>query len=210
MREGIRSYLGKREGYEIVGEAGNGQEAIDKALSLQPDVIIMDCNLPAVDGLEATRRVRQIMPAVRVLVLILRNRGDLLLRAQTAGAHGCLTKDSAPGDLIHALESLREGRLFYPASFTQAPNAKSEGKTKGSLTARQTQVVQLLAEGLSNKEAASHLGISVRTVEKHRENILGALGMHNLADLVRFAVGEGLVSVNPAPGKNNAHPTGQR
>jgi DNA-binding NarL/FixJ family response regulator len=197
IREGIRFYLRNSQDFEVVGAAEDCQGAIDKARDLNPDVIIMDVSLPAVDGLEATRRVRALMPSVKILVLTTQHRGDLVYRARTAGASGCLAKDCSPPELLEALEAVSRGKAFYPSSHQprQRKNS-SDQKLKAGLTQREVQVLTLLGEGLSNKAVADRLGISIRTVEKHRENILETLGMHNIADLVRFAVGEGLVKLS--------------
>jgi DNA-binding NarL/FixJ family response regulator len=197
IREGIRFYLRDNQDFEVVGAAGDGPEAIDKARDLQPDVIIMDLSLPAFDGLEATRRVRQIMPAVKILVLTSQHRVDLAYRAQTAGALGCLGKNCPPPQLIEALETIKSGKPFYSTSSGNPRKPFTQSDHRTQLTQRELQVLTLLGEGLSNKEVSARLGISIRTVEKHRENILETLCMHNIADLVRYAVAEGLVKVVP-------------
>jgi DNA-binding NarL/FixJ family response regulator len=195
IREGIRFYLRNHDDFEVIGEAVDGLEAIDKAARLRPDLIIMDLSLPAMDGLETTRRVRQIMPSVKVVMLAVQNRGDLVFRAQTAGALGCLTKDSSPSHLLQALEAVQRGKSFFPSRPAANRKSASGDTPRTYLTERELEVLTLLGEGHSNKQIADRLGISIRTVEKHRENILQALGMHNAADLVRFAVSEGLVKV---------------
>jgi len=196
-REGIRSSLRNHEQFVVVGEAATREQALEQAQQSRPDIVVMDLNLPVVDGLQLIRSLRQKMPEVKPLVLIPQHRGDLLLRAHAAGAAGCLGQDSSPRQLITALAAVY-GEVPAQPGLLGAPQKSNGNGARTQLSFREVQVLTLLGDGFSNREVAGRLGISVRTVEKHRENILETLGMHNIADLVRFAVGEGLVKVTPA------------
>jgi DNA-binding NarL/FixJ family response regulator len=196
IREGIRFFLRENDSFAVIGEAANGEETINQAVQFHPDIIVLALNLPVIDGLEAAQRVRQLMPWVEALVLLQHPHRDLLCRVQAAGVRGCLAKASSPIELTIALETIRQGRPYYPADL-----ARTRTKTftvahpLALLSDREVQVLTMLSDGLLNKEVAARLGISVRTVEKHRENILDSLGLHNIADLVRFAVSQGLTQV---------------
>jgi DNA-binding NarL/FixJ family response regulator len=195
-RAGLRD-LFTRPGWTICAEAANGREAVALAEQYRPDIVIMDIVMPELNGLEATRRIHRVLPRTEILLLSLHYSDELVRQAVDAGAHGYVLKSDASKDLLSAVKALVEHRPF----FTSAANevlikgfVDQHVKTDVSfpihktLTSRQREIVQLLAEGKSSKEVASTLGISAKTAETHRSNIMRKLGMHSVSELVRFAV----------------------
>jgi DNA-binding NarL/FixJ family response regulator len=196
VRRGLRELLEAQPGWQVVAEARAGREAVAEAVRTRPDVAVLDVALPELDGLEATRRIRGVLPATEVLALTARPSEWELRAALLAGARGYLPKSDADNRLVAAVAALAEHRSYFtdeiPAELLDAvvrdaaaPGERAEG---GALTAREREVVQLLAEGRGNKEAAEALGISVKTVETHRAAVMRKLGLGSLAELVRYAV----------------------
>ena len=196
VRRGLRALLETRPGWEVVGEAVTGRQAVEEARRLVPDVVIMDITMPEMNGLEATRQVRKEVPEIEVLVLSVHDSEQLVREVLEAGARGYVLKSDAGRDLVAAVESLRQHKPFFTAKvsemmlegFLKGGTADAHKTSSGVLTARERQIVQLLAEGKSNKEAADVLGISVKTVETHRSHIMTKLNLHSMSDLVRYAV----------------------
>ena len=196
VRRGLRALLETRPGWEVAGEAVTGRQAVEEARRLTPDVIIMDITMPEMNGLEATRQIRREIPEVEVLVLSVHDSEQLVREVLEAGARGYVLKSDAGRDLVAAVESLRQHKPFFTAKvsemmlegFLKGGAADTHKTASGVLTARERQIVQLLAEGKSNKEAADVLGISVKTVETHRSHIMAKLNLHSMSDLVRYAV----------------------
>lgn len=209
VREGLRRVL-DAPGFEVVGEAASGAEAIAAAERLTPDVVVLDISMPDGNGLSSVARIREVSPASRVLMLSVHQGAEYVQRAERNGAHGYLLKDTTPGELRHAIQSVHDGINFFSrvASTSPAlmeddaerpagPNTESSAGTPGalgSLTGREREVLVLIASGNSNKATASELGISPRTVESHRDSLMRKLGVKNLAGLTRIALESGLIS----------------
>jgi DNA-binding NarL/FixJ family response regulator len=196
VRRGLKSVLSSRRGWTVCAEAPTGREAVALAADHRPDIVVMDIAMPGLNGLEATRRIRKALPKTQVIILSLHYSDQLVREVIDSGARSYLLKTDASNDLINAVEALANNRSFFtsgaaqilidgfckPASATQAPLMRK------SLSAREREIVQLLAEGNSSKEVAVALGISVKTAETHRANIMRKLEMHSVSELVRYAV----------------------
>jgi DNA-binding NarL/FixJ family response regulator len=201
VRRGIRALLESQSGWEVVGEATTGREALELAKRLQPDIVIMDLSLPELNGLDATRLILKEAPRSEVLVLTMHHSEELARNVLQAGARGYVLKSDADENLIAAVESLRQHRPFLTSAVTEfvlddylrrGPEG-DEAAAFPALTARERQIVQLLAEGKTNKEAATALGISVKTIEAHRANLMRKLRLRSVSDLVRYAVRNNIV-----------------
>lgn len=185
---------------KIVGEAADGDEALRKTHELEPDVVLMDVNMPRMDGLAVTELLRRETPKVKVLVLSMHNNQEFIFRIIQAGAHGYISKEAPPAELMRAIESVVAGEPFFTPEIAKAALnhlVSSGGKKEpfAQLTNREREVLALIAEGQSNKEIANRLGIGVRTIETHRERIMRRLGIHSVAGLTKFAIANGLVSL---------------
>jgi DNA-binding NarL/FixJ family response regulator len=196
VRRGVRSLLESRPDWEIAGEATTGREAVEQAGRLQPDVIVMDLSLPELNGLDATRQILKESPRSEVLVLTMHHSEELARDVLQAGARGYVLKSDADQCLIAAVESLGSHRPFLTSTVTEfvlddylsRGDSLDRGETHTPVTARERQIIQLLAEGQSNKEAAAALGISVKTIEAHRANLMRKLRLRSVSDLVRYAI----------------------
>ncbi len=191
IRKGLRTLIEER-GWRVVGEAANGREAVDQAARLQPDLVVMDLSMPVLNGLDATPLILKTVPHVRILILTMHNTEELVQKTLQAGGHGYVLKSDAERDLVTALEAVLQNHTFFtPAvSGIMGDYMRHESAAPGiaSLSPRERQIVQLLAEGGSNKEVAASLGISTRTVENHRARIMRKLQLRSLSDLVRHAI----------------------
>lgn len=197
VRRGIRALL-EDAGYDVVAECADGHEAVEAALRLQPDVIVIDLSMPRLNGFEATRRIRSACPASEVLVLTVHESDQVVREVLQAGARGYVLKSDAGKDLVTAIESLSEQRPFFTAKVSNIvlegylglspmkPTQDATGLT--SLTAREQEVLQAIVEGKTNKEIADQLAISIKTVETHRSNIMRKLKVRSVVDLVRLAI----------------------
>jgi DNA-binding NarL/FixJ family response regulator len=199
VRESLVGLLQADGDVQVVAQAANGVEAVEKSLQLRPDVVVTDLSMSGLGGLEVIRRLRDALPATRVLVLTMHQENEYVLQAVRAGASGYLVKDSAASELLAAVRSLHAGRAFFGP---QAANALAEqlqhpgrgvDDPYGRLTAREREVLHLIAEGMTTKEVARRLGIGVKTAENHRGHVLAKLGLRNTAELVRYAIGKGLL-----------------
>jgi DNA-binding NarL/FixJ family response regulator len=197
VRAGVRSLLESQPDCEICGEAITGHQVVALARQLKPDVAILDISMPELNGLEATRQIRMVAPTVQVLILSVHESEELVREILNAGAHGYVLKSDAGRELTAAMQALRKHETFFTSRVAQIAlrayrNKKPAVDTTPSpgdvLTPREREVLQLLAEGRSNKETASSLEISVMTVETHRSNIMHKLGAHSVAELVHYAV----------------------
>ena len=201
VRRGVQSLLEGHPRWKVCGEAVEGADAIAKAKRLRPDVVIMDITMGPMNGLEATREILKVLPKTKVLVLTMHESEQVVREVLNAGAHGYVLKSDADRDLVDALETIEQGKTFYTSKVSQMvlgaylhrqPGAEDEDES-GVLTPRQREVVQLLATGKSNKMVAVMLGISVKTVETHRNTIMHRLKFRSFSDLVRYAVREHII-----------------
>ncbi len=201
--EGIRSCLISNAQFQVVGEASNGREAVDKAKELTPDVVIMDISMPVMNGLEATRYLRKSVPSTKVLILTMHEKREFSGQILHCGARGCVSKNTSPNELVQAIERIHQGDTFFNPSVTDAilknylEDAAQPKTTRAlDLSLREREVLTLIAEGWSNKEAANTLGVSVRTVEKHRERIMAKLNLRSVVDLTKYAIANQMVQVS--------------
>ena len=200
MRAGLRSLLKELGGVEVVGEAGEGHEALRLVAELRPDVVLLDISMPGLGGLEVAARVVREHPDTKVLVLSMHRNEEYVLEALRAGAAGYLLKDADAVQLELALRAVARGdRYLDPAVSATVINALKEGAPSaggpyGRLTPRQREILQLIAEGNSTKDIARKLDLSIKTVETHRAKLMRRLGVHHVAGLVRYAIRVGLVS----------------
>jgi DNA-binding NarL/FixJ family response regulator len=197
VRRGIITCLAQKERLTIVGEAADGVEALRKAKELLPDIILMDIDMPRMNGLEVTELLRRELPNVKVLILSMHSNSDYVLRIIEAGASGYVLKEASQEELVRAIETVDSGKTFFSpkvASVTLNQFVRRHGQaTPAQLTKREREVLVHLAEGLSNKEVANVLGIGVRTVETHRERIMAKLNIRSIAGLTKFAISKGLI-----------------
>jgi two-component system nitrate/nitrite response regulator NarL len=198
-RIGIVKCLANDAHLVVVGEAADGKEALAKAKALSPDVVLMDLEMPKLDGLAATQALRSENPEIKVLILSMHKNSQYLVGMLKAGAYGYVSKEASPKELIRAIETVGAGEGFFGLGVTQVTlnqMVKNNEPTPGSkLSLREREVLAWIAEGLGSKEIASRLGLGVRTVETHRQNIMRKLNIHSVAGLTRFAIAEGLVSL---------------
>lgn len=196
VRKGLRTLLESRAGWEICAEAVDGRDAVEKALKLKPDVAVLDIGMPLLNGVEATRHIRKSSPSTEVLILTMHESDDLVQQVVEAGARGYILKDDADRVLLAAVEALRLHKPYFSTrvsgvvSSEELSEAGVDGTktTRSRLTPREREILQLLAEGKSNKEIAALLGISVNTAEAHRANIMLKLDLHSITELVVYAV----------------------
>jgi DNA-binding NarL/FixJ family response regulator len=197
VRTGLRALLESKTGWQVCAEAANGREAVEKAGQLKPDVAVLDIGMPLLNGVEATRQIRKLSPKTEILILTMHDSELLVQEVLGAGAHGYILKDDADRNLIAAVDALcrhkpfLSSRVSEAASKTPLPHGDGSASNRTSrsrLTPREREVLQLLAEGKSNKEVANILQISVKTAETHRANIMLKLDFHSVTELVRYAV----------------------
>jgi DNA-binding NarL/FixJ family response regulator len=193
VRRGFRRMLEDEPSFQIVGEASDGQEAIDRASELRPDVIVMDCALPQVNGIEASRQILQKQPNIGILMLSMHSEDTLVRQALDAGAKGYILKNAMDLDLVSAIKKIAAGNTVLDPQLTRGHALK--GERDAGLTPRELEILQHIVGGKSNKEIALELKLSVNTVSVHRANIMDALGMHKTAELVVYAIRNGLVSL---------------
>lgn len=195
VRQGLKSLL-EREGFQVVAEASDGQEALCHVKSLQPDIAVMDISMPTLNGLNAAREVRRASPKTKTILLTQHNESQYISEALEVGVKGYVLKNQVASDLLLAIRQVSRGQVYLSPGVSnavmQAYHSKSE-KTKSPLTVRERQVLQLIAEGKSTKDVASLLGISVKTAESHRTRLMQKLDIHETASLVLYAVRNGIV-----------------
>jgi DNA-binding NarL/FixJ family response regulator len=209
VREGIRQVLSAEAGFDVVGEAANGALAVEQAVTLRPDVIVLDLTMPVLPGLEAAARIHGRAPGVRILVLSIHDRGEYVQECIRAGAQGYLRKDSAPSELRRAVRTIYEGGSFFStpvleslstALHNEARDRERQSRLAG-LTTREREVLVEIARGRTNKEIARAFGISVRTVESHREALMRKLDVHGVAGLTRLALDARLLTDPERPSR---------
>lgn len=203
VRRGVRALLESQPGWEVAAEATTGREAVDVAKRLQPDIVVMDLSLPELNGLDATRQILKESPRTEVLVLTMHHSEELARNVLQAGARGYILKSDADESLIAGIESLRQHKPFLTPKVTEfvlddylrRADEQGDDAPHTPVTAREREIIQLLAEGRSNKEAAAVLGISVKTIEAHRANLMRKLRLRSLSDLIRYAIRNKIVQV---------------
>jgi two-component system response regulator NreC len=204
FRQGITKLLEEESDMNIVGEAADGREAVQKATELKPDVILMDIAMANLNGLEATKKIKKVLPSARVIMLTMHKNEEYILQSFQAGASGYILKEGAVEELVSAIRSIYQDKSFLSPTISKtlidAYLRKMEtGKTETPfdlLTDREREVLQLIAEGYTNREVAKALFISVKTVEAHRAHIMQKLNIHDIAKLVKYAIQKGLVDLN--------------
>ena len=199
VREGIRHVLSDPGDFEVVGEASGGKDAVSLARSLRPDVVVLDISMPDINGLEAARQLRLLDPPPSILILSIHDHSEYVRRSIEAGAQGYLRKDSSPRELRNAIRAVHEGGTFFSAPAARhlmdalARGSAESADNGDTLTPRERDVLVEIARGFTNKEIAATLGVSVRTVESHRESLLRKLDVRGTAGLTRFAIAAGLL-----------------
>ncbi|HEX5422715.1 MAG TPA: response regulator transcription factor [Candidatus Acidoferrales bacterium] len=193
VRRGFRRLLEDEPDISVLGEAGDGDEAIRLARQLKPQVILMDCALPGTSGLIATKKILEELPGAAVLMLSMHSEDTLVRQALDAGACGYVLKNAVDLDLAAAIRKVAAGEEVLSPQLARTETLK--GERQGALTARELEILQLIVDGKSNKEIADKLGLSVNTVSVHRANIMDALGIHKTAELVVYAIRNGLVNI---------------
>jgi DNA-binding NarL/FixJ family response regulator len=194
VRAGLRALLESRAGWEVCAEASDGREAVEKAGKHKPDVAILDIGMPLLNGVEAARRIRKISSESEILILTMHESDDLVQQVVEAGARGYILKDEADRVLLSAVDAVRQHKPYFSTRVSLAAQASdgdsgdSSRPPRSRLTPREREILQLLAEGKSNKDVANLLGISVNTAEAHRANIMLKLDLHSLAELVVYAI----------------------
>ncbi|MHB8654122.1 MAG: response regulator [Terriglobia bacterium] len=204
VRRGIRAVMEAQSEWEVCGEAPTGRGAVEKAKQLKPDLVILDISMPDLNGLEATRQILKAIPKIEILILTIHESEQVEREVLAAGAHGYILKSDDGQDLVAAVESLRRHRPFFTTRVTKMVlenylrtgiHSQEVGLGRSSLTPREREVAQLLAEGNSNKEVAAMLGISFKTAESHRANIMRKLSFHSLSELVHYAIRNNMVEL---------------
>jgi DNA-binding NarL/FixJ family response regulator len=208
VRQGLRALLLAEKDIEIVAEAETGRQAVQFASKLSPDVILMDVAMPLVNGLEATSQIIKNTPRAKVLVLSSYADEDSVQQLIEAGAAGYVIKQTAANDLIQAIREVHRGKSFYSSTIARRfrdqlqerfLNGKSVRNSLTLLTPREAEVLALIAKGQPNKQMAAELGISIKTIEKHRQQVMNKLNIHDIAGLTRYAITKGIVAPAPAP-----------
>ncbi len=203
VRSGLRLLLEAQPDLVIVGEAENGEEAIRRTAELQPDVVLMDIEMPGMNGIEAARRIKVQSPGTSVLALTMYEDDQYFFEMLRAGASGYVPKRAAPDELASAIRAVSRGEVFIHPSlagrlvqdYLQRRDVEVQEQAAGDLTPREQEVLTLIAQGLSNNEIADQLVISAKTVDRHRENIMRKLNLHNRVDLVKYALRKGLIDL---------------
>ncbi|MCH7600256.1 MAG: response regulator transcription factor [Myxococcales bacterium] len=199
VREGLVKLLEARSDFTVIGEASDGEEAVQMVLEKQPDVVIMDIWMPRLSGIDATRRIGKQGSQAKILVLSMHESRTYVEEVLRAGASGYIVKNSASSDLLQAIDAVRSGASYLSPAITQqvvdaiARPGDSSPSGVAMLTDREREVLQLIAEGLSSKEIANMLGVSLKTIDSHRSNLMEKLDIHKVSGLVRFAIRAGLV-----------------
>lgn len=205
VRQGLRALLVVDGDVEIVGEAETGRQAVLMAKKLLPDVVVMDVAMPLLNGLEATRQITKQLPNIKVLVLSSYSDDEYVQQLVDAGASGYLVKQTAANDLLKAIREAKRGNTFFSPTVAKRlrdhsreafANGQPIKKRTDHLTSREAEVLQLIAEGQANKQIAAELSISIKTVEKHRQQVMNKLNIHDVAGLTRHAISKGIIETN--------------
>ena len=198
VREGVKLLVNAQADMEVVGEAEDGDAAVSEAVRLKPDVVIMDISMPGVNGLRATKKLRNLIPAIKILILTRHSDDGYLQQLITAGANGYVLKQSAPSELINAIRVVADGKGYLDPALTNkvmggyaTRRTSLRGENKHNLTDRETEVLRLIALGYSNKEIGVNLDLSVKTIEVHKANAMRKLGISGRIDIVRYGILQG-------------------
>jgi DNA-binding NarL/FixJ family response regulator len=202
MRRGLRLLLESQPGFSVVAEAADGHQAVEQAMATRPDVVVLDIAMPRLNGAEAAQRINEMLPGTAIVILSMHSDEGYVLRALKAGAKAYLVKDSAESDLIDAIKAVSAGKAFFSPEVSRVlvEDYVREMRSRGVedsyelLTAREREILHLLAEGKSNKDIAALINLSLFTVETHRRNLQEKLNLHSLAELILYAVRKGVIS----------------
>ena len=204
VRKGIRSLLEQESWIKIVGEAEDGMEVLKKAGTLLPDILVLDISLPLLNGLEVARRLNKLQPEIKIIILSMHDSEELIYETLQAGVKGYILKKSAPDQLVSAIRAVSLGKSFFSPEISKIIDERKieQGQVIGNesilvpaLTGRETEILQLVAEGHSNREIAEILFISIKTVENHRSKIMEKMNFRNIADLIKYAVSKGIIQL---------------
>lgn len=202
VRQGLKALLSAEDDIQVVGEAETGRQAVQAARKWLPDVVVMDIAMPSLNGLEATRQIIKEVPSTKVLILSSYSDDEYVEQLTEAGAVGYLVKQTASTELIKAIREVQKGNAFFSPTISKRLmdhyrqaflNGQPERKKSQGLTSRELEVLQLIAEGSANKQIAAELCISIKTVEKHRQQVMNKLNIHDVAGLTRYAIAKGMV-----------------
>lgn len=206
VRQGLKKLLEEEQGIEVIGEATDGRDAVTKAMDLMPDIVLMDLSMPGLHGLEAARQISKRLPKTRVLILSMHKNEAYVLQSLQAGASGYILKDSASEEVATAIRSVYRGDSYLSPSISRvviedylrlsSPGASGTKSLYDTLTVREREIFQLLAEGLKNQEISERLHVSVKTVETHRAHIMEKLNLNNIAELVKYSIEIGIVQLD--------------
>ena len=203
VRKGLASILNNEPGLEVIGEAEDGREAVQKVEELNPDIVVMDISMPQLNGLDATRQIKKRFPDMKILILTMHISDEYVYEVLQAGASGYILKQAAPTELLSAIQSVQQGDIYLSPKVSKTvineylkKSQIDKIKTESQLTEREREIVQLIAEGNSNREIAEILHISIKTVESHRTKVMEKLDLHSTANITRYAIRKGIISVN--------------
>lgn len=206
FREGLKAIVNREKRYSVVAEAGNGKDSISQAKELRPDIMLVDISMPGKNGIQVIRELRDALPDTRFIIISMHSEADYIVEAFRAGATGYMIKESAANNLIQGLDTVAKGEIFLDSALSQEVvfkllQSKSDGPSSerdpySTLTAREQEVMRLLAEGLTTKEVANQLFISPKTVENHRTNLMKKLGLQSTVELIRYSARLGLIDLD--------------
>lgn len=204
VRQGLRSILEKEFSIDVSGEAKDGKDVVEKVGRLNPDIVLMDINMPLLNGIDATRQIKKEFPGVKIIMLSMHSSEEYIFQSFKAGASGYLVKQTADTELISAIQMVHQGNYFLNSSisrtlvqdYLQKNDLVKSQDSLEKLTDREREILQLIAEGCSNRKIAEHLYISVKTVETHKANLMEKLDIHNIAELTKYALRKGITSLD--------------
>lgn len=193
FRQGLRRLFESEDGFTIIGEASDGEEAIRMARTLQPDIVLMDLSMPHLNGIEATLKIKRILPQTDVLLLTMHDTPFMQEESRRMGASGYVLKRSADRELFEAIRTVRSGRPYFQSTTAKPAEVTADAPSYETLSRREKEILAMLANGITNKEISEQLCISVNTVETHRKNIMKKLNVHNLSEIIKYAMAYGII-----------------